>query len=383
MAVIYDNKQVHKGVIAYVFLWALLFIFTLRAFSVANFISQSRILFIVAIITMGYFVGKKNVRPVKTIRYAIAIAAYMTFVCLIYKGINADAISQMISNLLWVIVIYQLYKMEISEKDMQLISYIMVGTCNLCAFIYVSDYIIWITELENIQAIGAINSIYYILSLIPFVFFIKEIWLSVLLYLLPLYAITVSGKTTCLFCAIMIIVYIVWSSFKTKGGMRVAILLASLGLLAFRFLSTLDINVISTAISEDLETGGNGRQDIWLQVLALWIDGGLFQLIFGHGVNAISLKIGLGGHNDFLEMLYCYGIVGLLLLVSFIISLYKVLKISVSEISLKTAYVISLIVFLFSITASKLFATQIGMIPLSLFWGIYFSYIFRHKCSLQ
>lgn len=374
---IQSNKKIHKEVIGYAFLLACLFVFTLRSFSIETIVSNSRVALLLIVAVLGYFAAKNKVHHNNVVNSAFVMGTYMSIVYVVEKGINMGAASTILSNLLWVLVIYQLMRMEISEKDLQIISYLMTATCNICALIYINNYTTWVTELDGISAVGAINSIYYILTLMPFLFFIEKRWQSVLAYVIPLIAIIVSGKTTCLLCSLAIIVYMFWGNLKAKGGLQTTIFMILVGICAYLYIKVYKSDVtdnISMYIAEDIDSGGNGRLEIWQDVLSYWFtDENLFRMIFGHGFNSISKKIGMGGHNDFLEMLYCYGLIGLTLLLYFLKIIVAQLKRLKKEDNFRNSFVVSLVVFFFSIFASKLLSTQIGMIPLALYWGIFLS----------
>ena len=71
-------------------------------------------------------------------------------------------------------------------------------------------------------------------------------------------------------------------------------------------------NVLSTRLANISEDGGSGRDQVWKAtwyMIKTTLDE---QIIFGHGFNAVlrDSPLGLSAHNDFLEMLYDYGIVG-------------------------------------------------------------------------
>src|SRR5699024_243807 len=107
-------------------------------------------------------------------------------------------ISSIISFSFWVIVLSQVKAMKIEKIDVEIISLIMSIACNLCALTYSYNFTRWQIELDHDARVGAINSIYYILTMLPFVFYLKKWWLALVLSIMPFYAFIVSGKTTCL-----------------------------------------------------------------------------------------------------------------------------------------------------------------------------------------
>ena len=74
------------------------------------------------------------------------------------------------------------------------------------------------------------------------------------------------------------------------------------------------------------DDGGSGRDVIWLIVLNAYNSSGLVQRLFGHGFQSVYYILRPGGfyrfaHNSYIEYLYDYGTVGLILLLVFIIAL--------------------------------------------------------------
>ena len=74
------------------------------------------------------------------------------------------------------------------------------------------------------------------------------------------------------------------------------------------------------------DDGGSGRDVIWSIVLNAYHSSSLVQRLFGHGFQSVYYILRPGGfyrfaHNSYIEYLYDYGIVGLILLLVFIIAL--------------------------------------------------------------
>lgn len=74
------------------------------------------------------------------------------------------------------------------------------------------------------------------------------------------------------------------------------------------------------------DDGGSGRDVIWSIVLNAYHSSSLVQRLFGHGFQSVYYILRSGGfyrfaHNSYIEYLYDYGIVGLILLLVFVIAL--------------------------------------------------------------
>ena len=79
-----------------------------------------------------------------------------------------------------------------------------------------------------------------------------------------------------------------------------------------------------------LTDSGSGRSQIWERGLSQFFQGNLFNIIFGYGYGGLTVITGLSYipatttmHNQFLQQLTCYGIVGLIL---YLLLLYRVFE---------------------------------------------------------
>lgn len=170
------------------------------------------------------------------------------------------------------------------------------------------------------------------------------------LFILPLVLIHPSKLIK--YASIIIIIIAVFASFK-RGGLIALVM----GLLVYIFCSrhnqakgiksllyiTLAIALLSSififiamseyggvierimSISDD---GGSGRIDVWATTWEMIAGSDLIRFGIGHGFNAVLLDspIELSAHNDLLEAWYDFGIIGLLLYVASLISLFRYTK---------------------------------------------------------
>jgi len=72
-------------------------------------------------------------------------------------------------------------------------------------------------------------------------------------------------------------------------------------------------------------SGGGGRFDIWRDLLSMYWNSDTVQKLFGKGFRATSFdsSLGLSAHNDYIETLYCYGFIGFIFIVGFLLSLCR------------------------------------------------------------
>ena len=182
-----------------------------------------------------------------------------------------------------------------------------------------------------VYAPGAINSIYYIIMFLPFVLDVKKSTLKAVLVLLITFCVLISLKRTAFFALVFSLsgYFIVeYSSRMKKKKKRLYLLLGSLlvaGLMMYLYnylveVLNLDIMVRMNNLKSDW---GSGRNIIYEDVWAAIKSTSFMERFFGYGYNGVFLTnaASSSAHNDFLEVLYDYGLFGFALYISFIVTL--------------------------------------------------------------
>lgn len=329
--------------------------------------SRTNSLIIVSLI--GFFLANKT--SLKGLeKSAILFVSYMSLMAFI--GETSNIFTYVSCLFIWVLALYTGNRLTLSRKDLTMIGYVGGLMCSLLSVFYItlSNLDIY-SSFSYENAIASYNSIYYVLIAFPFLFLVPNKLHTALFSVLPVIAFVSSAKSTCIITAAICILYYFYSSRKEISFSK-KIVLSFLSVLGVAYwVSNAGMSEISEGIMEDVDSGGNGRTDIASQVIYLFFnDCSLSEMVFGNGVNAVSRKLHIGAHNDFLETLYCFGFIGLLMYLKFIYDLIKQLKYMKNDLTIKNAYIISIIVFLCASFASKMLGTQMQMILPSLFWGL-------------
>lgn len=324
----------------------------------------------IIILTIIGFILLKGHKINKAIISASIFTLYMIIFPLV-EGVD-NIITYMASYIIWPVMFYITYNMNYKEKDINLIGYLGALTCNITAYIYITMTNMDIySMLDENNAVAGFNSIYNILLLFPFIFLIQNKLHVLMLILLPLSSFVISTKSTCILSAIMVLCYYLYTTFKNlKMSKKVVFIIIGIALL-FLFFQFFNFSDTILSLQEDLDSGGNGRTDIASRVLDKFFnESSFFEILVGHGSDAIAKALKIGAHNDFLETLYNYGLIGIGIFLYFWYNLIKNIKLFSCNSEVKRAYIISLIVFFCCCMASKLLGTQIQMILLAIFWGI-------------
>ncbi len=204
---------------------------------------------------------------------------------------------------------------------------IMHGTFYLLCVLFIMSLRNYrLTELgENV----AISDVYYPLALLPFVMAMTKDKYKLIPLVVAFLAVLFSGKRTG-FIIVIVVALIVYLFLPGANTKKVLSNFFFVGVAAFlgmsilgSFIDQFDIDIIYRLqnIGED---GGSGRDERWAYLLKLLDESDIFQLIFGHGYESVSIYLKGGrAHNDFLEVFFNFGIIPFILYITFYVKLIK------------------------------------------------------------
>ncbi len=116
---------------------------------------------------------------------------------------------------------------------------------------------------------------------------------------------------------------------------------------------------------------GSGRGDIYIAVWRAIKNSNWLELLFGHGMNTAGKVVGAGyAHNDFLEVLYDYGILAFLCLVVYYVSIIvQAIKMIIRKSPYASAFVVSVIIGI-SLSSFSYFLIYYTYVTCTVaFWG--------------
>lgn len=204
-------------------------------------------------------------------------------------------------------------------------------------------YVIWSLTRPAVVMSGTVNTVYYPLMLLPLVFTNRKRASVVIGVLLLLFSTLISEKRTALIALVLALVIpiIINPASKRKSKLKRAVLFSVIGLaalvLAYLFILYFDIDIIGRFMNLSND-GGSGRNHIYETVWHCIKNMNVRDLFIGNGFNGVAKdKIVMlidsnifgfeytSAHNDFLEIIYDYGVIGLLLYLIFIVQMIKTL----------------------------------------------------------
>ena len=240
------------------------------------------------------------------------------------RNILYDALTQ--SWWLFVFMYFYLYLREVDDTCIHKI----INICEVFYFCYLIRYSMWLMSGNRYWSSGGINAVYYSILLLPLMYYDKRRWLRILMCVLASIVVIISGKRTAFFIllAVAFIPNLIPLKNTTKGkkrGLTIWTLFISCIVIYFviqRISEVMDITFFQR-LSQISEDGGSGRFTTYGLVWNSYKTADPIRKLFGHGFNAVSLnQVSISSaHNDFLEILYDYGLIGLGVYVVFVIQL--------------------------------------------------------------
>ena len=309
-------------------------------------------------------------------------------ICMIISDIcNGISILDSIISILWVVAF--LYGDVINNRTSKLC--IKTSIAVFLLLIMVTSIAVLLNYKGSIydrtNIIGVNYAIYFSIPLLVILQRINKplIWECVTFSILMILSIISFKRTTLMALALAAFLYF-YSKYMARSNFskrRKFVIIVCIGVITGVAALWYTDGYIIERISVALETGGNGRLDIWSRVVDQYIGSNVIELLVGHGYNAVYRTIGLSAHNEFLEMLYDYGIIGLVIymavLLKFIAILYQ-LRQKKNFIYPVALYAFTILIVISIFSHIQLY-TYVG-IPVYFFMGHIFSFS-RHMIGGQ
>ena len=257
-------------------------------------------------------------------------------------------------------------------------SYFLIGIVFLI-ILTLYEYILNYNEIHIIgSATAAINSSYFLLYLLPFALCIennKIRWLLISIIFVTVLSSFKRGATISISLGLLSYYYIKHiqlgdGSNKAKSLFTLLII----SLVGFNYLMSSENSTIGhlfERFSNINEDKGSGRMESFSVTLNMIQNSDFISLFFGHGWNKVEMDspVGISSHNDFLECLYDFGIIGLFLFLRLYYFIFKEYKKLRNTKSIYTAPVFaSGVIFMTSSMFSHIIIYPYYMILFVMFW---------------
>lgn len=276
------------------------------------------------IMSLGYVVGLFFVLFVKSpgklgLKTMITLYAFsVVFSCLIVNanGGSLQVLTDIIKNTEWVIVFVLAY--YVGAKNGSLSFFSNLVSYFLLPVIYVLYYLVLTRTLFVGEEQGFRDAIFPVLMLTPFAL-LQQNKLRFLHIVISLALVLISAKRSAIlaillaFFAYFIINFSILG--KKQAAKRLKILIPMVLIVGFLYyLSTKGLFSMGLdrfrAINDD---SGSGRDLIYGPLLNSFEQSSFWEQVFGHGTGSTRAVVGKLAHNDFLQVLYDFGVISLAL----------------------------------------------------------------------
>jgi O-antigen ligase len=211
--------------------------------------------------------------------------------------------------------------------------FLLLMTFNLILFYFI--FINYNSDFSN--PLTQLNDVYYLLLLLPWVLILPNNKLKLLFLLILTFVIFISLKRAAIISYICsVITYYIFENYRltkfsiknlTKKICTVSLIL----FLIFLFVNSHVENQLTERLKDVTSDGGSGRINIYKKVIDYQVKSPFYFWITGHGHNSVRKYLAPGSnkyisaHNDWLEVLFDYGLPGLIIYLYINIYLGKIL----------------------------------------------------------
>lgn len=255
-----------------------------------------------------------------------------------------------------------------------LFSVLLLGFFYLIAFlVYYKRNISFFLE----EGYMGINS-YYLICLLPLVLIFHNPKLRFIPFIVAIMIVLFTAKRTGLLVLVLMILLYAIHHMNTKKNVLITILLiGTVGLgLYFGFNSLQEEFGIDMLGRVEMATndGGSGRLELWGVILNSYDDSNDFQWLFGHGYQAVNKYFGMDAHNDFIQILFDYGLFACLLYIFLYVSFFiEYLQMRRREYPFATYFLMSIISSLLIASLSFFIVEPRFVGCAAMTWGIFIS----------
>lgn len=261
--------------------------------------------------------GYKLYRPPLAVTLFAAFSAWSLIPCILSPVDNPkDALVNLFRAAMPGITVLAAYNSErnLSLHRMHTIAFWLLGLFLL--FLYTRLY----SAANLLTDDASVGGAYYLLYLLPLLFVTPSHWLKALAFVTVMLVVTSSFKRAGLIgLAAGLVAYLAahlltLPRIGLKGLLLVAAAIALAGF-AMTWLISQGDGALLERFQNLSSDHGSGRELVWALTSGMIERSDGFSLMAGHGINAVvaDSPIQLSAHNDFLEVTYDYGVVGLVL----------------------------------------------------------------------
>jgi len=324
--------KINKYNITKYLLFFLLFVYASQGafFPIGTLITKT-VIFVIILIGLVYFF-KIRLLPIKVPIPALwwfvlinVIYSIFTYLFGLMDFIDFMTLKNILYNLLLFYVAYILgIKNKITEKEL-IVFYLSFLFISICNFFMGSKY------QPNSYIIGetTLNAGYSLVNILPFIFLFNRKLYSNLFLFISLVFIYLSAKRGAIFAGTIFLLFYLYHTYLSFRKLKFSNLLG--GLIILLIISFIIYKIYNSSeylqrrVLATLQGDSSGRDVIYSNIWYSWLNSkNIINIFFGYGFNG-SLKLtgGMFAHNDWLELLAGFGLLGVLIFMTLFIQIYR------------------------------------------------------------
>lgn len=254
----------------------------------------------------------------------ILILSWLIIDNLINHSFSRAAQINIMLCVLWIVTYYSFFQATKQAHANQLFDLFFI--CLFFVYCAVNIYAQRNIAIANDREFGMTSYSYYLLSFLPAILLIKRKGIRAgLLIICSLFVLISLKRGPILALPIIMLVY--WYS-KAKVGLSRIKAFRAILIVVFAYLAILSINYFTKGFlldrfSNQQLSSASGRDQMWSIIWSQIQSRDLLTLLYGMGSGASVKLLGTGVHNEWLEFLFTFGIIGVILYFVLFVSLLK------------------------------------------------------------
>lgn len=221
------------------------------------------------------------------------------------------------------------------------------------------------------------NNIFYLLTLLPWFMMSRnsKLRLIFILFILTMsvYSLKRSAIIATILCSIFYVYHVYLKNGKRVRSIAIGAILVIVAILLISYANKMSNGTAFERIQSIEEDNGSGRINRYINVWELIRkEKSVDKILLGRGLRAVEVQMGTSrsAHNDFLEVLYDYGVLGLILYVMMHIVLIRRIRfLSRIKSPVYEEYFMSYVIFFVMSMVSHLVIYPTYFIFLTSYWG--------------
>ena len=245
-------------------------------------------------------------------------------------------------------------------------------TIFFASLLLVSYQYFQIYQIANLVDVAHIGVSYFSLILLPLVLLHPSRLVRIIAWVVTSIVIVSAIKRGGILTLVIGALVYVWCRQFISERRNLAVLLAIIGLGVFAYGIYYMVTFLESDILERFlhmqEDQGSGRLEIWQTVIEDLRQSDTTSFLVGHGYRSVNISIGyesVPAHNDFLEVFYDFGLVGLML---YLVAWFYLIRDAIRLLRQKSPYAPT-----FCMMVACFFALSMVSIVIYYFWVTYFA----------